>query len=161
MSCCDLPGFPGHINFCSLDTICKETFMKKVQFVETEGAKIVFEKVGAGTPLLMITGTGGGADVYSGIAGMLSDSYEVITYGRRCDARSTGDVDAELDMAQQARDAVAVLRAAGHERAIVFGNSGGANIALQLAAGHAANVSLRVVHEPPLVRLLQDDGKTV
>ncbi|MFM0341863.1 alpha/beta fold hydrolase [Paraburkholderia fungorum] len=132
-----------------------------MQFVETEGAKIVFEKVGAGTPLLMITGAGGGADVYSRIAGVLGDSYEVITYDRRCVARSSGDVDAELDMAQQARDAVAVLRAAGHERAIVFGNSGGANIALQLAAGHAANVSLLVVHEPPFVRLLEDGGKTV
>jgi len=67
-------------------------------------------------------------------AAMLSDACEVITYDRRCSARSPGGTGAPFGMAQQARGAVAVLRAAGHPKALVFGSSGGASTALQLGS---------------------------
>ncbi len=134
--------------------------MKCTDSVQTEGAQLVFDVQGGGEPLMLIPGAGGDAGVYGPLAPMLSDGYTVITYDRRGNARSSGDRDVPLDMAQQARDAVAVLRAAGHERALIFGNSGGANIALQLAADHPERVTLLVAHEPPAVRLLQEDAET-
>jgi len=133
----------------------KDQRLKHTDVVETEGAKIVFDVRGAGDPVLMIPGAGGDASVYDQVATLLSDRYTVITYDRRCNARSSGDADRMLDMAQQARDAVAVIRAAGFERATVFGNSGGGNIALQLAASHANAVSGLVLHAPPVVTLLK------
>ncbi len=134
--------------------------MKHTGTVHTEGADLAFDVQGSGEPLLLIPGAGGDASVYGPLAPLLSDTCTVITYDRRCNARSTGDKDAPLDMAQQARDAVAVLRAAGHGRALVFGNSGGANIALQMAADHPDGIALLAVHEPPAIGLLGDDQDT-
>lgn len=134
--------------------------MKRTDAIHTEGADLAFDVQGSGEPLILIPGAGGDSGVYGPLAPMLSDSYTVITYDRRCNARSTGDTDAPLDMAQQARDAVAVLRAAGHEKALVFGNSGGANIALQMASDHPSRISLLVAHESPVVSLLPDDRDT-
>jgi pimeloyl-ACP methyl ester carboxylesterase len=59
-------------------------------------------------------------------------------------------------MAQQARDAVAVIRAMGRDDAYVFGNSGGANIALQLAADHPEIIRGLAAHEGPTLSLLPD-----
>ncbi len=135
--------------------------MKRTDLVSTEGADLAFDVQGSGEALLLIPGAGGDAGVYGPLGSLLSDGYTVITYDRRCNARSTGDRDAPLDMAQQARDAVAVLRAAGHERALVFANSGGANIALQLASDHPGSIALLAAHEPPVVTLLPDDADTM
>ncbi len=130
--------------------------MKRTESVTSEGAELAFDVQGAGAPLLLIAGAGGGGDVYARIAPLLADQLTVITYDRRCNGRSTGDATVELDMAQQARDVVAVLGAAGYAQGIIFGNSGGANIALQVAAGHPAQVALLVAHEPPVIGLLPD-----
>jgi pimeloyl-ACP methyl ester carboxylesterase len=104
----------------------------------------------------MITGAGGTAGVYQRAAQLLSNTYSVITYDRRGNGRSTGDRTMTLDMAQQARDARAIIRAAGVDQAYVFGNSGGANIALKLAEAHPAVVAALVAHEPPVVSILPD-----
>jgi len=135
--------------------------MKRTDLVSTEGANLAFDVQGSGEALLFIPGAGGDAGVYGPLGSILSDGYTVITYDRRCNARSNGDTDAPLDIAQQARDAVAVLRAAGHERALVFGNSGGANIALQLASDHPGSIALLAAHEPPAIALLSDEPDTM
>jgi len=135
--------------------------MKRTDTAHNEGAELTFDVQGSGQPLLLIPGAGGDAGVYGPLAPALADAYTVITYDRRCNARSTGNRDVPLDMAQQARDALAVLRAAGHGKALVFGNSGGANIALQLAADHPGTIAFLVLHEPPVISLLGDDGDTL
>lgn len=135
--------------------------MKHTRSVHNEGADLAFDMQGSGPPLLLVPGAGGDAGVYGPLAPMLADSYTVIVYDRRCNGRSTGDRDAPLDTAQQARDAVAVLRAAGHDRALVFGNSGGANIALQVAADHPGQVAFLAAHEPPALGLLADEPETL
>ena len=135
--------------------------MKRSDTVHTEGADLAFDVQGSGDPLLLIPGAGGDGGAYGPLAPMLSDAYTVITYDRRCNARSTGDRDAPLDMAQQARDAVTVLRAAGHPKALVFGNSGGANIALQMAGDHPGAMAFLAVHEAPAIGLLGGDADTL
>jgi len=135
--------------------------MKRTEAAHSESADLVFDVQGSGEPLLLIPGAGGDAWVYGPRAALLSDTYEVITYDRRCNSRSSGDTGAPFDMAQQARDAVAVLRATGHPKALVFGNSGGANIALQLAADHPSHVALLAAHEAPALGLLVDEADTM
>ena len=130
--------------------------MQQSKSITSEGADLVFDTQGSGSALLLIPGAGGNSLVYSQLAGILADQYTVITYDRRCNGRSSGDVTADLDMAQQARDAVAVLEAAKQDRAIVFGNSGGGSIALKLATDHPSRVAGLVVHEPPVISLLPD-----
>lgn len=123
--------------------------------IETEGAEIFFDYEGSGPTLLLITGGGGGSNRYAGISERLADQYTVVRYDRRCNFRSTGDTSADLDMSQQARDAVAVIRAFG-DQAYVFGNSGGANISLQLAIDTPEVITSLIAHEPPVMGLLPD-----
>ena len=78
--------------------------------LQSEGADLVYDLRGSGDPLILIPGAGGDAGIYGRLAPLLSDAFTVITYDRRCNARSSGDRNAAIDMAQQARDVVAVLR---------------------------------------------------
>ena len=124
-------------------------------FAEADGAGLYFERRGDGPPLLMITGGGGDCAYYSAIAGILATDYTVVTYDRRGNSRSLlRGGPATITMAQQSADAVAALRACGFESAMIFGNSGGATIALDLAATHPQVIQTVVAHEPPVPRVL-------
>ncbi|MFC6023679.1 alpha/beta fold hydrolase [Plantactinospora solaniradicis] len=118
--------------------------------VSTEGDDLYFEVRGSGPPLLMIGGAQGDAAFYTYPAALLADEFQVITYDRRGHSRSTRNVT-DFDISQQARDALAVLRATGHDTATIFGNSAGAIIALELAARHPRAVTAVIAHEPPMV----------
>jgi pimeloyl-ACP methyl ester carboxylesterase len=120
------------------------------------GAELYFERRGSGPALLMISGGGGDCGGYVGVGEQLADTYEVISYDRRACSRSTGSRDHDMAVAQQTRDAVAVLDAVGVESAMVFGNSGGAIIGLDLAARFPERVERLVAHEPPVIRMLPD-----
>jgi pimeloyl-ACP methyl ester carboxylesterase len=141
-------------------TISKEELiMSKTGYVTTEGDTLFYEVRGQGKPLLMISGGGGDAGFYSYVANLLSDEYQVITYDRRGNSRSTRNEPINFEVSREARDAVAVLRAVGHESAYVFGNSGGAIFALEMARSHPEAIKAIVVHEPPTVGVLPDRRK--
>src|ERR1700704_5647349 len=88
-------------------------------WVTTEGDELYFEVRGSGHPLLMISGGGGDAGFFDSVAELLSDEFQVITYDRRANSRSTANDPQNFTVAQQSRDAVAVLRANGHESAFI------------------------------------------
>jgi pimeloyl-ACP methyl ester carboxylesterase len=127
-----------------------------------DGASLYYEVRGEGPALLMISGAGGDAGYYAAAAEELSDAFQVITYDRRRNSRSTGGSDAAMTIAEQARDAKAVIDQLAGGRALVFGNSGGAIIGLALAAAHPDAVLGLIAHEPPIVKLLpeQDPWRT-
>lgn len=124
---------------------------------EADGVSLYYERRGEGPPLLLITGGGGDAGYYAAMADILARDYTVLTYDRRGNSRSrlTG-WPARITLAQQSEDAIAVLRANGFASAWIFGNSGGASIALDLAAYHPDAVDGVIVHEPPVPRVLPD-----
>ena len=124
-----------------------------------DGAELYFERRGEGPPLLLIAGGGGDCGAYWPLANELASYYTVLTYDRRGNSRSPlQHAPAEISMAEQSADAVAVLRACGFGSGLIFGNSGGATIALDLAASHAEAVAAVVAHEPPLPRVLPGAG---
>jgi pimeloyl-ACP methyl ester carboxylesterase len=123
--------------------------------VKADGADLSCERRGDGPPLLMITGGGGDCGYYTAIAEILADSYTIVTYDRRGNSRSPlHGVKVKIEMHEQSADAVAVLAASGFETARIFGNSGGATIALDLAANHPQVIEAVVPHEPPVPRVL-------
>src|SRR5262249_42995740 len=127
--------------------------------VETEGDEIFYEVRGQGPPHLMISGGGGDAGVFSFVADIQADEYKVITYDRLGNSRSTRRDPQNYEISQQSRDAVALLRAVGETAALVFGNSGGAVIALDLAKTQPQAIKAAVAHEPPVVRVLPDSER--
>src|SRR5271170_2058541 len=131
-------------------------------YAAVDGAKLYFERRGSGPPLLMIAGGGGDCGAYSAIGNMLSSSYTVITYDRRGNSRSPLlHPPAEIEMSEQSADAVAVLRANGFEQAVVFGTSGGATIALDIAARYPETAEIVVAYEPPVPKILPDAGEVL
>jgi pimeloyl-ACP methyl ester carboxylesterase len=126
--------------------------------VTTEGDTLFYEVRGPaqGTPLLLIAPGGGDGWQYAWLADQLADEYKVITYDRRANGRSTLNEPQNFEISQQSRDAVAVLRAVGETSALVFGNSSGAVIALDLAKTQPQAARAVVAHEAPVPRVLPD-----
>ena len=139
-----------------MSEIKEKTVKVNTEYASTEGGEIYYEVRGKGEPLLMISGGGGYADFYTLAAEILSDEYTVITYDRRGNSRSAKNDLKNFEISQQSRDAVAVLNAAGYNSALIFGNSGGAVIALDMAKTQPSTVKAMVVHEPPVIRVLTD-----
>jgi pimeloyl-ACP methyl ester carboxylesterase len=133
--------------------------MTQTNTVQTEGAGIVCDIEGHGPLLLLIAGGNGDGSRYAPLSRLLADEYTVVRYDRRANLRSGGDTTVDLDMAQMARDAAALIRAMGAEDALVFGNSAGANIAIKLAEDHPRMVKGLIAHEPPIVSILPDAEK--
>ncbi|MBK3564391.1 alpha/beta fold hydrolase [Streptomyces sp. MBT62] len=129
--------------------------MRKGRF-EADGAGLYYEVRGSGPALLMISGAGGDAGYYDGVAEILSDAFMVISYDRRGNSRSTGRTGTPMDLALQAADARALVDGLAGGRALVFGNSGGAIIGLTLAALHPEVMTGLIAHEPPAVNVLPD-----
>ena len=57
--------------------------------VKADGADLYYERRGTGPAILMISGGGGDASYYTGVAERLADDYTVLTYDRRANSRST------------------------------------------------------------------------
>jgi pimeloyl-ACP methyl ester carboxylesterase len=102
----------------------------------------------------LITGGMGDAGFYSSAADALADVFTVVSYDRRSNSRSRGDRTTDMTIAQQARDAAAIIKAMGNDKAIVFGTSGGGIIGLELAAAKPEVIDFLIVHEPPVIELL-------
>jgi pimeloyl-ACP methyl ester carboxylesterase len=119
--------------------------------VGIEGLRVYYEEQGSGSPLLLIHGTGGNTGAMAALADRLSSTHRVITYDRRGFARTVAPPPKRKDyLRRHADDAALLLRELGAPRAVVFGWSMGAVIALALAVHHPDAVSQLVLQEPPL-----------
>jgi pimeloyl-ACP methyl ester carboxylesterase len=103
--------------------------------------RLWFETTGESTapPLLLIMGMGFSSRAWGALPLRLAEQYRVITFDNRGTGRSTG-TGFGFRVKDMADDAVAVLDAAGVERAFVFGISMGGMAALELALRHAERV---------------------
>ncbi|ANS73474.1 hypothetical protein AWM70_01815 [Paenibacillus yonginensis] len=127
-------------------------------YVTTEGDTLYYEIRGGGQPLLLIPSEGD-AGCYEAVAPLLAKHYQVITYDRRGHSRSTRRDPDRFDIGRQARDAVAVLQAAGHDAALVFASGDGGVIALEMIKSQPQAMKAAVIHEPPVIRLLPDSKR--
>ena len=103
---------------------------RRISTIEVAGDTLFYKVTGEGTPLLLIAGGGGDGDLYLPLADALADSFMIITYDRRENARSSMNHPDQFSVFQQAEDAVAILDAVGVQDAYVFGNSSGAVLAV-------------------------------
>jgi pimeloyl-ACP methyl ester carboxylesterase len=115
---------------------------------------LYFEVRGAAEPVLLIPGTPGDGGQFDDLADILADRYTVISYDRAGASRSA-TVPAGT-VADHADGAAALLREHATGRAVVYGTSNGALVALELAIRHPALLSRVILHEPPLLSVLAD-----
>ena len=120
--------------------------------VEINGARIYYEIRGSGPPVMLIMGLTGDAGWFDPLAGLLAERFTVITYDRRGNSRSPRPEGwKSTSVKEQADDAAELLSTLGFSPAIVFGNSFGAMILLELIARHPQAVRGAIVHEPPFL----------
>jgi pimeloyl-ACP methyl ester carboxylesterase len=129
--------------------------------MQTE-AEMYWEATGAGPAVLLIGGTPGDAGQMTALADQLSGDHLVITYDRRGTSRSTGPVGwYSTTVAENSDDAAAVLSAVGVPSALVFGTSNGAAVALEMTLRHPERTRQTILHEMPLLSVLDDPAPVV
>jgi pimeloyl-ACP methyl ester carboxylesterase len=131
------------------------------QTLDVPGARLHYERQGAG-PLLLMIGSPMDSTGFAGLARAVADRYTVVTYDPRGIGRSSRE-DATQDVTpeQQADDVHRLLSALGGGPADVFGSSGGATVGLALVTAHPGGVRTLVAHEPPVIELLPDRDRVV
>lgn len=97
-----------------------------------DGATLQAYREGQGAPLLLVSGLGGIAGFWNDIARTLGRSFLTVRFDQRGLGASTRG-DAPCDIDRLALDALAVMDAAGLERAVVLGHSTGGCIAQAMA----------------------------
>jgi len=135
--------------------------MVKTETLKVPGANIYYEVRGSGPVLLMMPGGPADAGAFRRIAGYLESDYTVVTYDPRGLSHSTLDTPVNDERIVQifADDAHRLLSATSKEPAFVFASSGGATIALELAARHPDQIRTVVAHEPPSAILMPDPAR--
>src|SRR6202171_317662 len=135
-----------------------ETLPIRTSLLKVPGASIYYEVRGSGPVLLMMPGGPADAGVFRRIAGHLESDYTVVTYDPRGLSHSPLDAPVRDERIVQifADDAHRLLTETAMSPAFVFASSGGAVIALELAARHPDQIRTLVPHEPPAPALLAD-----
>jgi pimeloyl-ACP methyl ester carboxylesterase len=108
--------------------------------------ELPFDARGEGRPVLLIPGTGFGADSWSEFGDLLAARRRVIAYGRR--GFTSAAPEPAPDMHTHADDARSVLEASGALPADVVGWSGGGLVALALAVEYPASCRSLLLIEP-------------
>ena len=129
--------------------------------LKVPGAQLSYEVSGSGPLLILIPGASGVGEVFRQVARPLAARYQVVTYDRRGFSRSSLDGPADYDH-RLSTDADDVRRLSEHltdQPAIVFGNSSGAIVALEVLTHFPKRVQTVVAHEPPVAFLLPDAAK--
>jgi len=125
------------------------------------GAQLYFEVIGDGPLLIMIPGAAGTGEVFRPLIGPLAEQYQVVTYDRRGFSRSELDGPQDYDhrLDTDADDVRRLIEELTDKPAIVFGNSSGAIVALEVLIRYPERVDTVVAYEPPVVNLLPDATK--
>ncbi len=129
-----------------------------IRSVRVPGANLYTESRGSGPLLLFIVGGNGDPSVFVPVANALASDFTVVTYARRGFSLSPvdSDVDDSTRLSLDVSDALALIEEYGGEPADVFGSSSGAIVALDLVARYSDHVKTVVVHEAPILALLDD-----
>jgi pimeloyl-ACP methyl ester carboxylesterase len=110
--------------------------------VDSPGASLAGERAGQGPPVVLLHGlTATRRYVVMGSRTLERGGYDVLAYDARGHGRSSAARDGRYDYAALADDLLAVLDAAGFDRALLAGASMGAHTALRLALDHPERVA--------------------
>jgi pimeloyl-ACP methyl ester carboxylesterase len=123
-------------------------------FQKINHVNLYYQRAGSGEPLILVHGSWGDHNNWASVVPLLSQAFQVVTFDRRGHSQSE-TAPGQGSFAEDADDLGALIEQLGLAPAHVVGNSGGAAIALRLAGTRPELFRTLVVHEPPLVGLLE------
>jgi pimeloyl-ACP methyl ester carboxylesterase len=126
--------------------------------LESENCDLHYWHQGSGPLLIFIPGGGGIGRQFNCLFPYLDEDFTVCTYDRRQTNLSVvkDGVNKQMNIVQQCRDIISIIKALGHQRASIFGNSGGAVIAFQFAVSYPEYLDHVIAHEGPTTILIDD-----
>lgn len=128
------------------------------------GAVLHYEQFGEGKPLLLfIPGADGRGSVFHPTAEILSTFFTVICWDRRGYSKSVlvGSQEFSQRLQTDADDAAKLIdRLSPDGKAVVYGTSSGAIVALKLLASHPSCLHKLIAHEPPAFSILPAEFKS-
>ncbi len=113
--------------------------------VSFEWGELSYEEVGAGEPLLLISGLNGLAQPWEAVAARLARRFRVITHDHRGLGRSS-PWDGDYSVDQIAADALGLMDHLGLDKAHIVGHSLGGAVAQAIAADHPSRVDRLVIY---------------
>lgn len=123
-------------------------------FATINVVELYYEIAGRGQPMILVHGSWGDHHNWDPVLPLLTQAFQVVTFDRRGHSQSqTGSGQGSFE--EDAEDLAGLIERLGIGPAHVVGNSGGAAIALRLAARRPEFCRSLVVHEPPLIGLLE------
>jgi len=115
-----------------------------------DGTRIAYFRAGAGTPIILIDPALSTHRGSTKLSAAIAPRFSAISYDRRGRGASGDEQPSTADPAREVEDIAALVDAAGG-RAILFGSSSGAALALEAAASLGDRVSGVVLYEPPFI----------
>jgi magnesium chelatase accessory protein len=106
------------------------------EFVSSGGARWHIQRMGAGTPLLLLHGTGASVHSWRDVMPLLAQSHDVIAVDLPRHAFTTGHAPDALSLPRMAGELARLLKTLDVTPASIIGHSAGAALALQLALDH-------------------------
>ncbi len=122
--------------------------------VEVDGVELFYELQGEGDPVVLVHGSWGDHLNWRRVAPGLATSYRVLAYDRRGNSQSQRP--GEGLRKDDEDDLAALMAELDMAPAHVAGNSFGASITLGLAARRPELFRSVIVHEPPLMAIVED-----
>jgi pimeloyl-ACP methyl ester carboxylesterase len=116
--------------------------------ISKDGTSIVYDKVGTGPALILVTGALGTRMSFVELAQLLAPHFTVYYYDRR--GRGDSSDTQPYAVAREIEDIEAIIDAAGGS-ALLYGISSGAALALEAANALPHKVSKAVLYEPPFI----------
>lgn len=111
---------------------------------------------GAGPPVLLVHGSAGRSGLLEPLTAALATEFTVVAYERHS-RHGTGEAGlAAGSVRRHADDAARLVEALGIAPVAVYGHNGGAIIVLELVLRHPRLVRGAILHEPPLITVLED-----
>ena len=122
--------------------------------IEVNGTELFYQVEGKGEPLVLVHGSWGDHFNWQLVAPELGRSFRVLTYDRR--GHSQSERPGEGIRKDDEDDLAALVEELDLAPAHICGNSFGASTALGLAAQRPELFRSLIVHEPPLMAIVED-----
>jgi pimeloyl-ACP methyl ester carboxylesterase len=132
-----------------------------MSLLSVPGARVYYEVEGSGPLLILIPGASGTGESFRQLLPHLTSHYQGVIYDRRGFSQSKldGPQDYAHRLATDADDVRRLIKHLTSQPAMVFGNSSGAVVALEVLIRFPERVQTVIAHEPPIISLLPDAGE--
>jgi pimeloyl-ACP methyl ester carboxylesterase len=112
-----------------------------------DGTAIAFDRIGEGSPVVVVGGALSTRSAAEALAGLLAPSFTVYAYDRR--GRGDSGDTPPYEVEREVEDIQALVQEAGGS-AFAFGHSSGGVLALETAA-HTLGITKLALYEPPFI----------